>query len=456
MAVTENNSIIPAMAQDLDISFRYNSSLKGRRIRLLYIQPSHAYTLSSALLQISLVEAFLDTADFDALSYVREESSPQFQIRCNGKRFNIGRNLHEALTEAHGRSVDRGLWADAICINQADTTEKNEQVQLMGDIYGAAAHTVIWLGTGLPYDAHGIQLAHSVFSKYNNDDSLLKPYLCSNADFDYKAQGIPELLHGNDVSPPWKALFKILSHPWFSCVWTIPELMMSSALVAWRGTRIIETNALIWMAYHVGSKRTIQTWFDAIHGYRSYYLAVIAQFYYSVNLRHNHQRPSIGTNLYNSVGMQAADLRDRIFAIATISENLPINFVNYSRTLGQVVTQVALLSFMDGPQPNLSTDIDVLADYPSTRLLNKTIQMPSWAPDFFADQLRGVSFCHYYPTKTIRDCNKGLPVAELRVTIEASDGTLTRSIPPKLPYLYHKVCRRSQQRCVNQNGDKAK
>jgi hypothetical protein len=35
------------------------------------------------------------------------------------------------------RDVDRNtvVWADALCINQQDATEKSVQVRLMGDIY---------------------------------------------------------------------------------------------------------------------------------------------------------------------------------------------------------------------------------------------------------------------------------------------------------------------------------
>jgi hypothetical protein len=39
------------------------------------------------------------------------------------------------------------LWADAVCINQRDTSgEREHQVQLMGSIYATAALTISWLG----------------------------------------------------------------------------------------------------------------------------------------------------------------------------------------------------------------------------------------------------------------------------------------------------------------------
>jgi hypothetical protein len=40
------------------------------------------------------------------------------------------------------------LWIDAICINQQDITEHEQQVGIMGDIYRNAKQTPVWLGDG--------------------------------------------------------------------------------------------------------------------------------------------------------------------------------------------------------------------------------------------------------------------------------------------------------------------
>lgn len=46
------------------------------------------------------------------------------------------------------REGSRLLWADAVCINQADDAERGSQVGMMGRIYGQAARTLVWLGDG--------------------------------------------------------------------------------------------------------------------------------------------------------------------------------------------------------------------------------------------------------------------------------------------------------------------
>jgi hypothetical protein len=38
------------------------------------------------------------------------------------------------------------IWIDALCINQTDSTERDDQVRMMSDIYKTAYGVVIWLG----------------------------------------------------------------------------------------------------------------------------------------------------------------------------------------------------------------------------------------------------------------------------------------------------------------------
>jgi hypothetical protein len=59
-------------------------------------------------------------------------------------------NLDEALR--HFRSITHPnsflLWADALCINQNDIEERENQVQLMGEVYRRAGTVRVWLGAG--------------------------------------------------------------------------------------------------------------------------------------------------------------------------------------------------------------------------------------------------------------------------------------------------------------------
>jgi hypothetical protein len=47
---------------------------------------------------------------------------------------------------ARERSTPRRLWIDAICINQSDFDERNQQIRLMSKIYSNSKNIDVWLG----------------------------------------------------------------------------------------------------------------------------------------------------------------------------------------------------------------------------------------------------------------------------------------------------------------------
>jgi hypothetical protein len=84
---------------------------------------------------------------FTALSYVWGAYAPTpDQILCDGARVAVTSNCHSALRHLRRKLGHFTIWIDAICINQEDTTEKEQQIPLMGDIYSKADSVFIWLG----------------------------------------------------------------------------------------------------------------------------------------------------------------------------------------------------------------------------------------------------------------------------------------------------------------------
>ena len=67
-------------------------------------------------------------------------------LTVNATPFHLAHNLHLALLHLRSVSTPLTLWIDAICINQADITERNAQVSLMYFIYQRAQLVVAWVG----------------------------------------------------------------------------------------------------------------------------------------------------------------------------------------------------------------------------------------------------------------------------------------------------------------------
>lgn len=89
---------------------------------------------------------------FNALSYAWGIPDNLANIVINGKATSVRSNLESALCHLRDYHVwaTRGfpLWVDALCINQEDDEERNNQVEMMGDIYLGAHRVLAWLGEG--------------------------------------------------------------------------------------------------------------------------------------------------------------------------------------------------------------------------------------------------------------------------------------------------------------------
>ena len=66
-------------------------------------------------------------------------------IIINGHRFEVSETLGNALLRLRDRKSCSLLWVDAICINQYDVQERNQQIKIMRYIYTRAQHVVVWI-----------------------------------------------------------------------------------------------------------------------------------------------------------------------------------------------------------------------------------------------------------------------------------------------------------------------
>lgn len=84
---------------------------------------------------------------YDALSYCWGAQAESRIIYLDSRPVPVRRNLYDALFHIRSRGHER-LWVDAICINQADVEERNQQVYLMKSIFQRARTVIAWIGLG--------------------------------------------------------------------------------------------------------------------------------------------------------------------------------------------------------------------------------------------------------------------------------------------------------------------
>ncbi|KAH8585799.1 heterokaryon incompatibility protein-domain-containing protein, partial [Bisporella sp. PMI_857] len=188
-----------------------------REIRLLNLTPTDD---PHSDLELSILHTPLETLSFYALSYTWGSPQNPLEILLNGIKLQVRVNLFAAL-KAISLQLDAPvmIWADALCINQNDSEEKGQQVEMMTDIYRTAKQTLIWLGEG-DAETDALINAMDVIDLRKAVQKLIR----STANF------------------PILPLTDLSYREWFSRVWIIQELSVTKTVTFVCGSKWIDGN----------------------------------------------------------------------------------------------------------------------------------------------------------------------------------------------------------------------
>ena len=125
-------------------SFYTATAIPKRHIRVLRV--FEAPSFDAPLNCVLSIEPVDEPLEYDTLSYCWGSSARTKLIKIGGSLFPITPNLELALRRYRAVGKRTAIWADAICINQADNIEKAAQVSLMRDVYKNARCVYVYLG----------------------------------------------------------------------------------------------------------------------------------------------------------------------------------------------------------------------------------------------------------------------------------------------------------------------
>jgi hypothetical protein len=241
------------------IPHAYNRS-EGRLIsgttRLIHLLPGEDFEPIKVSMHISD-----SITDYEALSYCWGDASTLSPISCNDSRLQVTQNLKSALRDLRYPDRARVLWIDAVCINQQDVSEREQQVSIMGDIYRGATRTVVWLGETFPGDELAFQMVQRL-----NDAHFDKIKRSIDDGFIVNVVDGTKLMPDGDPTSPTKdeidALFALLARPWFCRMWVIQEVMLAKKVLITSGDQAIgwdEFAAGLWIAMYIFNAWTRET-----------------------------------------------------------------------------------------------------------------------------------------------------------------------------------------------------
>lgn len=185
-----------------------------RSIRLLKIFPSVRPAASDEeTIECRLEDWNLDQASgkYEALSYAWGEPGNGFAyIQCDHVTMRIWRNLYQALRRLRDKinggktRQTRLIWVDALCIDQTNMLERQQQILLMKKIFGSASQVLIWLGE---HD----KASHKMWQSVKG----VQP-------------GSSKELIRNAIQWNVKMQDSFIRRPWFRRLWTLQEAVLSS------------------------------------------------------------------------------------------------------------------------------------------------------------------------------------------------------------------------------------
>ncbi|KAI1118234.1 heterokaryon incompatibility protein-domain-containing protein [Nemania sp. NC0429] len=185
-------------------------------IRLLRLMPhkDRVAPIECQLFKYPLLELEHVSHLYEALSYVWGSLDECYSISLNGSELSVTENLHTALAELRDRYIERIMWIDAICINQGNDTEKEEQIRLMPEIYRKASRVVVWLGPAVDGGDHALEAIRSAA-----DDASTMPSITD-----------PITQH---------PIHLLLRRPWFERIWVLQEVAAAQTILVKCGSAAI-------------------------------------------------------------------------------------------------------------------------------------------------------------------------------------------------------------------------
>ncbi|KAF2812630.1 HET-domain-containing protein [Mytilinidion resinicola] len=315
---------------------------------------------------------------YTALSYVW--GAPIFDVPIyftNGFVIKISRSLESAMRHLRAEKQSVWLWIDQICINQADTTEKEHQIPLMRLIYSHASNTVVWLGDdGEDSPSIAFETLMTLHSSLQFNDNQFGPE-------DFERLYLP-----HSEAQAWREVKQLFRRPWFGRLWVIQELLLSSEVYVKCGK--VEASWEDFAAWCIDLNISgVQRWLEAdtendttaadddlpqlpsLGGKIAYELWLQRH-----QLQAFQSLPPLLSTLVTSRYAQATEPKDKIYGILGIafSEADYSNFtLSYSSdvTVREVYLEASLRTFPNSSILRLLTSVD-----------HEVLLTPSWVPDW--------------------------------------------------------------------------
>jgi hypothetical protein len=225
----------------------------SNEIRLVTLHPAldDRYDIICTLQSVRLD----NVGEFEALSYVWGSTGRKLSILLENQEFEVTQNLAHAIRHLRPVSSNkfeaRTLWIDAICIDQQNIDERNQQVRRMDIIYKRAKQVIVWLGNySEPEDElvefpeeWGFQKLKPGSLESTQEAFKLARDLARSYDFELDKFDLS--IHPSDNFRTWGYLCQLFCRPWYRRLWVFQEVNLARQALMLCGECTIDWNRLL-------------------------------------------------------------------------------------------------------------------------------------------------------------------------------------------------------------------
>lgn len=211
-------------------------SIRADAIRLCRFTHDDDGNYVSAVLETFAADA--PPPRYSALSYTWDSSSGQtgprknWAVRIGARYLPVLDSLLpfvQALRRKGALLDGTWWWIDSICIDQANTAERDEQVARMKTTYEDAQIVVVWLGEHSD-DSDGALEFIQFLEKMNVEN--------------YALVDLRRILGEPQYESYWVALKSLFARRWWTRIWTVQEVVLPSEIAFWCGERHLSRDAV--------------------------------------------------------------------------------------------------------------------------------------------------------------------------------------------------------------------
>jgi Heterokaryon incompatibility protein (HET) len=343
--------------------------------------------------------------DYEAVSYTWGDPNNFSEINCNGQPLIVPKSAETVLRGLRLEDKTRVLWIDAICINQLDRREREEQVAIMGDVYKYAKRTLVWLGQDDDGFAETVDSMQDVLSEMREKTDGLKQL----KSLIYSESGLVHNASQSQLGRQLGNLVKLYNHPWFSRLWVVQEVALSKECVCIFGRHEIPwievARTAVWMQYVIpqqhGTSRMDCAGIDNATVMWQY-----SEREYGLYGPGQARKLSLGNLLANSRHFKTSDARDKVYGLLALTtwsmsgRQLPPEITpDYRKSFMEVYRDATRLAIQE--KQNLHILRYVLAS--EVEALNERRGFPSWVPRWD----KRASACHARPLPKVFSAGQG-------------------------------------------------